>query len=212
MKRVAGWNGEPAQPRPAKITKPRFNPKRVDDRLASAITSKLEAGHFRVAVRMLCTDDTPAPDSEETLRALEPKHPLAPINRRRASAPAGIPRFQTLQISPEDMEKSIRTFPLGSAGGPDGITPQHLWDLLAGAANVTLRGAITDFVNILLAGDLTTEIREIIFGGRLITLQKRMAESGLSQLNIPGEDWPLNVQTVPSYAEEARNLNRSRSA
>ena len=53
-------------------------------------------------------------------------------------------------------EKALRIFPLGSSGGPDGITPQHLRDLLCRATEDDLRTSLTDLVNILLAGDLTT--------------------------------------------------------
>ena len=34
--------------------------------------------------------------------------------------------------------KALRTFPLGSSGGPDGITPQHVRDLLAGSTDDSL--------------------------------------------------------------------------
>ena len=57
--------------------------------------------------------------------------------------------------------------------GPDGFTPQHLRDLSSGAPDQAVALAWTDFVNILLAGDLPLTVREIIFGGRLIALQKK---------------------------------------
>ena len=80
------------------------------------------------------------------------------------------------------MEKALRTFPLGSSGEPDGVTPQHLRDLLSDTNDDNLRTSITDFdlrtsiadfVNVLLAGNLPTEVNEIIYGGRLMALQKK---------------------------------------
>ena len=68
------------------------------------------------------------------------------------------------------MEKALRTFPLGSPGEPDDVTPQYLHDLLAGATDDNLWTSITDFVNILLAADLPTEINGIIYSGRLMAL------------------------------------------
>ena len=65
---------------------------------------------------------------------------------------------------------ALRTFPLGSSGGPEGITPQHLRDLLCCATEDNLRTSLIDLVNILSAGDLPTEVNEIIFGGRLMAL------------------------------------------
>ena len=53
--------------------------------------------------------------------------------------------------------------------------------------------SITDLVNILLPGDLSREVNEIIFGSRLIALEKK----GLDQfpLDTLGEDLWLNVLT-----------------
>jgi len=46
-------------------------------RLAAAVTSKIEAGNFKAAIRKLklncrivCSEDTPAPDTHETLKVL----------------------------------------------------------------------------------------------------------------------------------------------
>ena len=69
--------------------------------------------------------------------------------------------------------KCLRTFPAGSSGGPDGLTAQHLRDLLSGAPDQVFVSALTDFVNILLTGELPVSVREILFGGRLVALQKK---------------------------------------
>jgi len=44
-------------------------------RLAAAVSSKLEAGNFRAAVRIICPGDTPAPVNQDTLNAVPAKHP-----------------------------------------------------------------------------------------------------------------------------------------
>ena len=49
-----------------------------------------------------------------------------------------------------------------------------------GAADDKLRTSLTDFVNLLLVGELTIEVKQILYGGRLIVLQKRMAGYGPS--------------------------------
>jgi hypothetical protein len=132
-----------------------------DTQLAAAISKKLESGNFRAAVRILCSEDTSAPSNEDTLKALQSKHPAACPTRRTPFDPTNTsnPRFQAIQISPEDMIKCLRSFPRGSAGGPDGITPQHLQDMLSGAADERLKLAITDFVNTLLEGNLPLAVR-----------------------------------------------------
>jgi len=69
--------------------------------------------------------------------------------------------------------RALRTFPLGSSGGPDYITPQHTMDLLAGATDDNLQQALVDFVNLMLAGAFNKEANSIIFGGSLIALSKK---------------------------------------
>ena len=46
-----------------------------NSRLASAVSSKLEAGNLRAAVRIVCSSDTLAPVNQDTLKALQAKHP-----------------------------------------------------------------------------------------------------------------------------------------
>ena len=114
--------------------------------LAAAITSKVEAGNFRAAVRLLCSEETVTPSNDDRFVALKAKHPAAPSDRRQAVDLKGNVRFLPLQVSPEEILKSLKTFPAGSAGGPDGLTAQHLLDLLAGAADDKLKTNLSDFV------------------------------------------------------------------
>ena len=52
----------------------------------------------------------------------------------------------------------------GSSWGPDGLTAQHLRDILSGAPDEKLKAALTDFINILLNGELPLSVKEISFG------------------------------------------------
>ena len=100
--------------------------------MAAAVRSKLEAGNFKAAIRILCSEEAPAPADHITLQALRNKHPGPTTNRRVPVDPTGNSRFSPLQVNPGDVKRAMRTFPLGSSGGPDGLTPQHIIDLLAG--------------------------------------------------------------------------------
>ena len=124
LKRLARRNDNPSATPDAKDKRFR-TPRDQDARLAAAITSKLEVGNFRTAVRLLCSDDVPAPTNAETRQALQDKHPSAPLDPKPACSPTGNLRFQPLQVSPDDVIKFLRTFPAGSSGGPDGLTAQH---------------------------------------------------------------------------------------
>jgi len=92
-------------------------------RLAAAVASKLEAGNFKAAVRIICSDDTLAPHSEETLKVLEAKRPGPANDRRPPCAPDGVSRFQPLQVSSDDVRRKLRSFPAEEC--PDGLTPQQ---------------------------------------------------------------------------------------
>ena len=101
------------------------------------------------------------------------KHPGPAYDRRTPSDPGDNPHFESLQVSKEDVMRALRTFPLGSSGGPDGITPQHIRDLLTWSTDENLQQALVDFVNLMLAGTFDKEVDSIIFGGRLIALSKK---------------------------------------
>ena len=81
MKRVTdlyNWNTNTDelcsfQPKPNKTDK--------DRNLANAVASKLEDGNFKAALRLICSDDTPVPDNQDTFQALLDEHPQAPEDR-----------------------------------------------------------------------------------------------------------------------------------
>ena len=174
-KRTAKWDRDhPWDSLPTTTTTNNARKIRNEDQLlASAVRFKLEAGNFKAALRILCSDDAPAPPNVATLQALKDKHPGSAVDRRTPIHPTGNLRYTPLQISPGDVRKSLRTFPLGSSGGSDGLTPQHLIDLLAGDSDNRLLNALTDLINLMLAGKFDSEINTIIYGGRLIALSKK---------------------------------------
>ena len=60
----------------------------------------------------------------------------------------------------EEVTWAIHVFPKGSAGGPDGLRPQHLKDMLSdgGSCHVLLR-ALVSFVQLVLVGTHNSIIR-----------------------------------------------------
>jgi hypothetical protein len=67
----------------------------------------------------------------------------------------------------------MRSFPMGSSGGPDGLRPQHVLELLSDHdAGQGLLKATTALTNLLLSGTCPQEIRPILFGGTLFALKK----------------------------------------
>ena len=120
--------------------------------MAAAVRAKLEAGNFKAALRILCSEEAPALADQNTIQALRNKHPGPAPNRRSLIDPSGNTRFTPLQVSSDDVKRTLRTFPLGSSGGPDGLTPQHITDLLAGDTDGRFLNSLTELINLLLAG------------------------------------------------------------
>jgi len=80
--------------------------------------------------------------------------------------------------------EALRTFPLGSSGGPHGVTPQHVTirDMLSGSTDASLQQALVDFVNLTRAGSFDREVNSIIFGGRLIALSEK--DGGIKPITV----------------------------
>src|SRR6218665_1913872 len=78
------------------------------------------------------------------------------------------------QASEKEVADAVRSFPAGSAAGPDGLRPQHLLDLLNNQeSSAVFLASLTDFINVLLRVECPKEMREIMFGGSLIALSKK---------------------------------------
>jgi Reverse transcriptase (RNA-dependent DNA polymerase) len=142
--------------------------------LASLVQAKIEEGNFKAAIRIVCSDDKPAPVSTSTRDALQQKHPPRASDRLQLGTSSSHDRFKPLEVTEADVRATVISFPPGSSGGPDGLLPQHLKDLTADRSGEgSLLATLTDMVNLLLSGELPSSINRIIFGGRLIALEKK---------------------------------------
>jgi len=102
---------------------------------------------------------------------LQLKHPPATLDA--AALPDPVPNYNLL-VGESDVRKALQSFPAGSSGGPDGLRPQHVKDMVnCREAGTELLTALTAFVNMLLAGQCPRQIAPIFFGGRLIALDKK---------------------------------------
>jgi Reverse transcriptase (RNA-dependent DNA polymerase) len=152
----------------------------VDRSRAAAVAAKLEDGNISAAARILCSDETPAPVDEETLEILRQKHPAPPPDRSAIPRPTPSTSFQTTEA---EVRARIRSFPMGSSGGPDGLRPQHVAELINDQdAGPGLLRATTAFINLLLDGVCPSELRSIFFGGTLFALRK--SSGGLRPIAI----------------------------
>jgi hypothetical protein len=80
----------------------------------------------------------------------------------------------SLVVSEDMVKKAVSSFPAGSAGDPDGLSPQHLKVMLScRVAGPDFLTALTGFINTILAGHCPSSIAKTFFGGRLIALDKK---------------------------------------
>jgi hypothetical protein len=95
-------------------------PRPLDDAaLAARVLRKVADGHLSAAVRML-EPATIAPATPDTCAALAALHPIRPL-------PLGAPPAQApYRAQVEEVLAALKTFPPGTAGGRDGLTPLHI--------------------------------------------------------------------------------------
>jgi len=139
--------------------------------LSRAVSSKVEDGNIKAAIRLLCSEDKPADFSEAVLTALQLKHP--PASASRVSVPDPL-SFNSFQVTEIDVLRAVKSFPAGSSGGPDGFSPKHLLELVTCQSNGrTLLTAQTGFVNHVLDGKCPNSVRPVFFGAKLLALEKK---------------------------------------
>ena len=146
-----------------------------DDFRAKTVGRKLANGDIKGAIRVLSSDDVLLAPDTTSFSALQSKHPAAHRDTDLPDAPDAECIRNSLQISEAQAKKAIMSFPAGSTGGFDLLTPQHLKDLISkptGEAGVRLLQSITCLSNILLRGKLPQDVLPFFFGASLIAFTK----------------------------------------
>ena len=96
------------------------------NKLAGRVSSKLEEGDYRGAVRLVCSEDVIAEHSSHI--------PYMPLYRLKHPPPHPDSSVVVLDcdtclpfhVNPETIMKAITSFPCDSGGGMDSLLPQHL--------------------------------------------------------------------------------------
>jgi hypothetical protein len=131
--------------------------------LANAVRAKLEEGNMRAAIQIISSEDTVAPENDETWSDLKSKHPTGSPIHTDLVLDSSLP---DLVVNQDKVRKVIASFPPGSAGGPDGLRPQHVKELLhCREAGLDFIDSLTDFVNVVLSGRCPPDVAPFFFGG-----------------------------------------------
>ena len=152
--------------------------------LGRLVSEKLEEGDFKGAVRLACSEDSMADRSVATFTALKEKHLSPHPNSCIPPSPDDTPFLPPVSI--DDVARVIRYFPNGSAGGPDGLRPQHLKDMTNSSnaldPSLELLSALAAFSTLVLEGKTPLPIRPFFFGATLIDLEKK--EGGVRPIAV----------------------------
>lgn len=167
---------------------------------AAAVSSKVEDGNIKAALRLLCSEDKHADFSDSVFLALSGKHPPAAPDRHSIPRP-DCNDFSAFRVSEGVVLKALKTFPSGSSGGPDGFRPQHLLDLVScKTGGPSLLTSLTGFVNLILDGGCPTAVRPILFGARLIAIEKK--SGGIRPIAVGYTLRRLAAKCANTFAQE----------
>ena len=104
-----------------------------------------------------------------------------------------------MMATPAEVKEAIRSFASGSAGGKDGLRPQHLKDMTGDRVGGELIEALTDFVNLVLRGRVPEVVRPAIFGAQLFPFTKKMWTSDQLRWALRYVAWSRRSQTPASW-------------
>ena len=143
-------------------------------RLGRSVAGKFADGDIKGAVRLLASSEDVAPRNERTLGLLRAKHPSAPVDLSLPEPPGE--GYAPTIASEDDVRKALTSFGPGSAGGPDGLRPGHLRALTSrktDEAGLRLLASLTEFVNLVLRGEVPEFARSVFYGATLCALCKK---------------------------------------
>ena len=165
-------DGNQSSEPPAKPVKPKKQKPGKKSSISQRVAAKLSTGDVSGAVNIISSSDSVLPPSPEVVKELQKKHPSKPND---SSMPSASDKTD-LMFGRDDIKIAITSFKPGSAGGPDGLNPQHLKDISAdvlGDPALKLIDALVDFFNkIVLCGKVPDEVCPVFYGANLTALSK----------------------------------------
>lgn len=184
-----------------KLEFPRTRRSSRNDQLVAQCQRLAREGRYGAAVEALSSSGL-APPSPETVSQLQQLHPETPLPMRGAvDVPDPV-------VSPDMLLRAIRTFPHGSAGGRDGMRPQHFLDMIsASAAPVAghTLATLAELVTLMLRDGLHPDAAQYVSSAHLVALPKekggvRPIAAGLALRRLVGKAaWRLVHGTVVEH-------------
>lgn len=139
-------------------------------------TEKLSDGDIKGSVRILCSEEVIAPYNQETLITLINKHPKRTEEIVDSNDLLKHESYQQIPVNRAEILEGIRSFDNGSAGGIDGLRPQHFKDLTSqtnGFLAEQLLDALGVLNDVMFSGQVPASICPILYGANLTALMKK---------------------------------------
>ena len=147
--------------------------KTSNEELRKGVNKKLSSGNVSGAIRLLSSEDALAELNSETISQLKEKHPPAEDDLDFPDEPEVV---EVPEVTSAEVKEAIRSFPNGSAGGFDGMSPQHLKDACANENSehsARLLHSLSRFCSFVLHGSVPAHFRHLFFGASLTPLAKK---------------------------------------
>jgi hypothetical protein len=160
-KRISSWTSVTGAQHPLSHVVATDSSHRRSPSLAEAVSAKIEDGNIKAAIRIISSDEQLVLPSVDTLAALQAKHPAA----RQDSVHIPDPQPDCQLVMDENIVlRTLRSFPAGSSGGPDGLRPQHLIELVCcKESGSNLLASLTAFVNLVLSGSCPSQVTPLFW-------------------------------------------------
>lgn len=141
--------------------------------LKKQVTENLNQIDVKGAIHITSSNFKILPPTQEVFEKLINKHPSRHPNSTLPDPPGNM---SSIEIGRDDVKKAIKSFKNGSAGGPDGILPQHIKDLTCeniGQPALNLLDILVNFINnIILPGKVPEFVQPVFYGANLMALSK----------------------------------------
>ena len=170
-----------------------------EDAFAKRVMSKCADGDIRAALRLLTSDDTMSVDSADTLQVLQSKHPPGPENATLPPMSAER-RIDSLRVEQDNVLAAVFSMQQGSGAGLDGMRPLHLQNMLGGEtveSGRRLLSALTDLVNLILAGNVPSIACGALYGASLCALTKK--DGGIRPIAVGSTFRRLSAKLAANY-------------
>ncbi|ESO01930.1 hypothetical protein HELRODRAFT_161132 [Helobdella robusta] len=165
----------------------------TEAKMISSVRSKIEKGNIRNALQLLST-------------AIQLQCTAIQLHRKECL----LKEASSLTVNSQQVLHCLKSFPKGTSGGRDGLTPAHLRDVTSSKADSSdLVNLIASFVNLILSGNCPPEVASILFGGRLKVFDgfRTVHGAGICIETRSQKEW--NAPFISSSVAKLLDLNQS---